>query len=404
MVDDKEELEIELTEQEQNSILAKSIRSGEFILYPENGATIEKLLLIVTEKSVKDYAMILHDKDQGKEHIHLLIWLGAPWPLKAVLKWFEEFKVSVTNYDRICTKNGALAYLTHSNRPQKYQYQLEDVTHSVGIKETLEQATSEALRDREIKLMCDRVALGSMSPRTLYNQLDGVEIRKYRKLIDGSVDARLIKSQTITEKDMKVFYIVGPAGSGKSTLARFLSNNFSPEAPYISSSSNDPLDGYLLEPVIILDDLRGDAFKFADLLKLLDNYVPSTIKCRYKNKAIDAKYMFITSTRRPEELYGSETFAKDDNLDQLKRRIQAVYEIEKGGSILQGQYIWNAKSQRFDYCRRTAPIGDMSVVFKQMKILEQVSDVKEMVIDLFNQLEATTKKKNTLSEVKNDER
>lgn len=40
---------------------------------------------------------------------------------------------------------------------------------------------------------------------------------------------------------------------------------------YVSSSSNDPLDMYMGQKGIIFDDLRDEAFEFADILKLLDN-------------------------------------------------------------------------------------------------------------------------------------
>lgn len=186
---------------------------------------------------------------------------------------------------------------------------------------------------------------------------------------------------------MKVFYIVGPAGSGKSTLARWLAAQFSTEAPYISSSSNDPLQDYLLEPVIILDDLRGESFKFSDLLKLLDNYVPSSVKCRYKNKAIDAKYLIITSTRRPEQLYNENVFTKDDNLDQLKRRIQAVYTIDKDGCVYQETYIWNEKLKRLQGMRQLVPVVKMELVFKALKIIQSAKSIVGEIEDMFKKLE-----------------
>lgn len=382
----------EIEQSEFVAVSASSIRSCEVILYPPL-ADIDKVLAVIRERSVKEYAVILHDKDDKKPHIHAMLWLHNPTPTENVVKWFQDLGVTAQNLGRIKSKKGALAYLTHANRPLKFQYDISQVARSENIKEELQEATAQALRKREIVSMCDAVALGSLSPRSLYNALNGVEIRENRKLIDDSVNARLLKSSILTEKDMKVFYIVGPAGSGKSTLARWLASRFSKEAPYISSSSNDPLQDYLLEPVIILDDLRGDSFKFVDLLKLLDNYVPSSVKCRYKNKAIDAKYLIITSTRRPEELYDSGVFTKDDNLDQLKRRIQAVYTIEKDGCVYQEQYIWNDKTKHLQGAKFTIPVVRMEVVFKALKIIQSAKSIVGEIADMFAELEAKEGKK-----------
>lgn len=382
----------ELEQKDFVQITASSIRSCEIILYPPV-ADIEKVLSVIRERSVKEYACILHDKDEKKPHIHCMMWLHNPTPTENVIKWFDGLGVTSQNLGRIKSRKGALAYLTHANRPQKAQYDISLVARSENIKEELETATKEALRKREIRALCDMVALGTKSPRTLYNSLDGVEIRENRKLIDDSVNARLLKSSTIEVKDMKVFYIVGPAGSGKSTLARWLAAQFSTEAPYISSSSNDPLQDYLLEPVIILDDLRGESFKFSDLLKLLDNYVPSSVKCRYKNKAIDAKYLIITSTRRPEQLYNENVFTKDDNLDQLKRRIQAVYSIDKDGCVYQETYVWNEKLKRLQGMKQLVPVVKMELVFKALKIIQSAKSIVGEIEDMFKKLEPLKKQK-----------
>ena len=375
----------EQEKEEFEQVKASSIRSCEVILYPPS-ATMLDVQKVILEHSVKDYACILHDKDDKKDHIHAMLWLANPTPFESVVKWFADLGVTATNIGRIKSKKGALAYLTHSNRPNKHVYPIESVWHSDGIKEELETATSEAKRKNDIKAMCDKVALGEMSPRSLYTALSGVEVRENRKLIDGSVEARLIKASTLKEKNMKVIYICGPSGSGKSTLARFYASMWSTEAPYISSSSNDPLQDYNLEPVIILDDLRGDSFKFADLLKLLDNHVPSSVKCRYRNKSIDAKYLIITSTRKPQELYSADTFSADDNLDQLKRRINALYRIDKDGSIYQGCYTYNEKKKTREAVMQSAPVSNMEMVFKQMNILEKASNVLNEISEMFASL------------------
>lgn len=359
------------------AITALSVRCCEVILYPPL-ATLENVLPILRTKSIKEFAMILHDKDEKKPHIHLLMWFYTPTPTSSVLGWFSALGVTMSNLGKIKSRKGALAYLTHANRPEKYQYPIEDVVRSDGLKEELSSATKDALRKEEIKNLCDSVALGLTSPRSLLDNLNGIELRDNQKLIDASINARLTKSSILKERNMEVIYIYGPAGSGKSTLARFLAVKHTEETPYISSSSNDPLQDYMLEPAMILDDLRGDSFKFADLLKLLDNHVPSSVKCRYRNKTIDAKYCFITSTRSVSELYNADTFTKDDNLDQLKRRIGQVYFIRDDGNVFGSVYEWDEKHSCFIERRDPQPICNMSQIFSYMKIARLAKDqIKE---------------------------
>ena len=124
---------------------------------------------------------------------------------------------------------------------------------------------------------------------------------------------------------MKVAYVYGPTGSGKTTFAKkycdLLEHDY-----FVSGSSNDTLDGYMGEEVIILDDLRADSFKFHNLLKFLDNHTSSMVKSRYYNKAIDCKWIIVTSIKPIDELYRNQT---NEDLLQLYRRINYYITIEK---------------------------------------------------------------------------
>lgn len=375
---------IEKVDEDLEEINGSTTRGFEMILYVENGATKDTIINALEGKSIKSYAFILHDKDKDtKPHFHVMIWLYTAWEKSALVKWFKPFNATLANMGKIKNRKGALAYLTHSNRPEKYQYSLEDVTHTEDIKEELETVTAEAVRKREIRSLCDKVANGLCSPKTLINSLSGTEYRDNQKLVDSSINARLLKSSIKKDRNMKVYYIVGKAGSGKSTLARWLASHLSEETPYISSSSNDPLQDYMLEEAIILDDLRADAFKFADLLKLTDNYVPSSVKCRYRNKSIDAKYLFITSTRWPDELYSSDTFNKDDNLQQLFRRLNKILYI-KNGKVVECFYkpVKENGITKWVRMRKLDEKADMKDVFLEMNVLESLTeDVIDSVFD-----------------------
>lgn len=120
---------------------------------------------------------------------------------------------------------------------------------------------------------------------------------------------------------MNVIFISGCSGSGKTTYAKMMCDNQN-YSYFISSSSNDPFDGYAGQDAIILDDLRGSSFTFADLLKITDNHTGSSVKSRYKNKWLECKLMIITSIMPIEEFYTNVFESSSEPLIQFQRRCQ----------------------------------------------------------------------------------
>lgn len=87
---------------------------------------------------------------------------------------------------------------------------------------------------------------------------------------------------------MEAMYFYGDSGTGKTTYAKQLceKKNYS---YFVSSGSNDVLDGYAGQDVIILDDLHPSSVGLSDLLKMLDNNTASTVKSRYYNNVLECK-------------------------------------------------------------------------------------------------------------------
>lgn len=151
-----------------------------------------------------------------------------------------------------------------------------------------------------------------------------IDYLMYRTLFDKAFERHEKIALSKVNKDgmkMEVIYCYGMAGSGKTTYAKEYCKVRKLDF-FVSGSSNDPFDGYLGEEAIILDDLRGSCFAFADLLKILDNNTRSQVKSRFYNKIVTAKVIIITSIMPIDELYSM--FEKDDAnkepLEQLKRR------------------------------------------------------------------------------------
>jgi ATP-dependent protease HslVU (ClpYQ) ATPase subunit len=157
---------------------------------------------------------------------------------------------------------------------------------------------------------------------------------KYDNDISKANKIRAININLKGNRDMKVLYIYGETGIGKTTFAKQFADMMK-MSYFVSGSSNDTLEGYMGQDIIIFDDLRADSFKYHDFLKLLDNHTNSLTKSRYYNKAIDCKFLIITSIKKPNELYQNRT---QEDLLQLYRRIKFYIHIDaENGQVYERQ-------------------------------------------------------------------
>ena len=90
---------------------------------------VEKTL--VNNSSIINYAYIIHDKDLKEDgtlvspHIHLMLRLDNSYKDSTIGNWFgvkPQYVGKIKGRFR-----DALEYLTHANRPEKYQYSTDDV-------------------------------------------------------------------------------------------------------------------------------------------------------------------------------------------------------------------------------------------------------------------------------------
>lgn len=126
----------------------------------------------------------------------------------------------------------------------------------------------------------------------------------------------------------EVIFITGEAGSGKTTFAKNWAKNQNLSC-FVSGSSNDPLDNYKGEDVLVLDDLRGSVFTLTDLLKILDNNTNTLVKSRYYNKVLNCKYIIITSVKEIDEFYSNIFENEEEPISQLKRRCKTYIKMDK---------------------------------------------------------------------------
>jgi energy-coupling factor transporter ATP-binding protein EcfA2 len=314
-----------------------SRRMIEVIIYKYN-EEIKKYIIAQCEryKSIKKYAFILHDKDTKEDgtskklHVHLLLYFGNPLPLENIVKWFEHIGVIKENLGPIHNWVSALEYLTHKNDEDKYQYNEEDITANFDFKSEIENKK----RSSNVKNMIIEFSNNEITFTNLWNTLTKEEKMKYDNDISKANKIRAININLKGNRDMKVLYIYGETGIGKTTFAKQFADMMK-MSYFVSGSSNDTLEGYMGQDIIIFDDLRADSFKYHDFLKLLDNHTNSLTKSRYYNKAIDCKFLIITSIKKPNELYQNRT---QEDLLQLYRRIKFYIHIDaENGQVYERQ-------------------------------------------------------------------
>lgn len=88
----------------------------------------EVLQVIKSRKMIVRYAFIRHDKDEAEPHFHVCIVLSDAVPVLSVAKWFADDSRHINAFGEKTGDNRAVyAYLTHKNKPDKFQYSESDV-------------------------------------------------------------------------------------------------------------------------------------------------------------------------------------------------------------------------------------------------------------------------------------
>lgn len=280
--------------------------------------------IIKSRSTIKKWAYILHDKDDTAPHYHVYLNFGnSGVDTKQVAEWFglQESCVSKIKGRGV----DILLYLTHSNDSQrhKYQYSTDEVISNFDFQGEI--AASKVLGDFSVHSYAEQLKYIHSRPRSeqspLYNDLT----KRWK-----------VHCQWLTlhpDRNIKVIFICGKGGTGKTTYAKRLLKSENSDF-CISSSSNDPLQDYMGQKAILLDDFRDRCFKnFEDLLKFLDNHTASSVQSRFTNKVFNGEMIVITSSVPLRYWYhgknadGKYFSVSQEDFIQLYRRISCYVEV-----------------------------------------------------------------------------
>lgn len=312
--------------------MAKSIRNA-FIRISQVNNTQDNGKVVYSYEDIKNivfewqkskkfrYYMKAHndEKDDPNPHYHLVLCFRDPTPFEQVKNKFPYGDIENAKSVKNCVQ-----YLVHMNDLSKTQYDFSTIDTNDG---NINKFKLQSTLNQMIKLddYIHRIDSGEIREYNLTEYIPIDVFSKYKSQIINALEFYRRKVMTNADRNIKVMIFTGDTGTYKTTYAKQYCRNLK-KSFCVSSSSNDPMQDYKGEDVLILDDIRDTTFKFHDLLKVLDNHTNSSVASRYSNKAFIGDTIIITSSQKISQWYYDET--KEDK-EQLYRRINIQMQFTK---------------------------------------------------------------------------
>lgn len=241
----------------------------------------------------------------GRHHWQGYVYFKNPLTFSALLK-----KLNIKTHGK--------AFICNGSPESNFNYCSKDknyIEHGIkprqGKRTDLEEVKNEILNtDVTVDQICTE------DPE-LYHQYG----RTLEKLED-------IKYRSRYERDMpEVKWIYGPTGSGKSHQAF---DGFHPDTHFVWTNDNGWWDGYHQQPVVIMNDFRGE-IPYNNLLKLCDKW-PEKVRRRNREPIyFTSNTIIITSSLHPAAIYKHRD--EEDKLEQLYRRIKIINTEDTTGEL-----------------------------------------------------------------------
>ena len=311
--------------------MARSMRTAFIRIHSENNtqngnisytdSDVENMIKTTDAWSGTTWWFIKHkaDEEVSQNHWHVVFKFKNPVPFESIKTLFPYGDIENAKSIKNCVQ-----YLVHANDESKVQYRWEDV--KTNCKDmTPYKIKSDSQNEVTIQKIMEQIDKGEIRE---YNQFTSIPIElwsKYKTRIENALTYYRERVCMQKDREISVVFMSGATGVGKTTFAKQYCEG-SGKSCCISSSSNDPMQDYKGEDVLILDDMRDDSYSFTDLLKILDNHTKSTVKSRYHNKAFIGDMIIITSYRPITDWYFN---VEKEAKEQLYRRVKTWYKFDK---------------------------------------------------------------------------
>lgn len=259
--------------------------------------------------------------DQGYLHYQgcLLLSRSKHRRRQDVVRVLKAHGIPDAHLEKIRRIGAAAMYCSKSETRQAGPWWSSEKFHQDSIR-TSKASGSGAVGDR--MLLAQAVDEG-MTPQeiALDDQLRLLLTPSNRSFVEQIWTAQKAKKWSSEDREVEVTFIWGPTGVGKTRSVR---EAVPPEKLYSATlSGRDPFGKYAFEPVLLLDEFRGD-FPLAELLQLLDRY-PVQLDRRYENSWAAWNCVYICSNWPLSDLYRDAPAA---DRAALRRRISKIIHME----------------------------------------------------------------------------
>lgn len=321
---------------------------------------------VKTIPNIDKIAWIVHDKDINKKgekvtpHVHVGFTLTKRTTISKLSKILNDRSQQITCFTKrgqsvaSSTKN-LMGYLVHHTKEAKqqgkHQYSLSEVHANFDYQSYVEQteeikSTADILdeyanenisRDEAEDLL--KLQGGAALARNIKNldQIDSYIMEEKRK--------RWVKKKEETGEKIMVSWLSGPAGTGKTSFAKHFAKKRG-LSYFVTTSQNDPFQGYRGEQVLIFDEVRPNTITYADLLQICDPYLyEKNLTARYHNPSFQSDIIFFTSVYAPLQFYNGmgNIKGKIDTFEQLNRRVGMKLDFEYNQIT---QYVYDIDPQK----------------------------------------------------------
>lgn len=287
-----------------------------------------------------DYYLICHEMDIEDDNVHYHIVIRfhkSPVPFINIKSKFPYGKIESTR-----NLKNSIQYLIHKNDKSKKQYQQNDViTNDENIDKWF---VNTQQQDREeIEDYIQMIDKGEIKEYNQYDIIPNSIWSRNKSIINNAFTYYRERVLMDSNRNIRVVIFTGNTGTGKTTFAKKYceANN---KSYCVSSSSNDFMQDYKGQDVMIFDDIRDTDLKFTDMLKILDNHTRSTVVSRYFNKGFIGDMIILTSYKPISEWYYN--IDKESKI-QLYRRVTEQYQFKEDGHI--DIFVFSETNKKYEY-------------------------------------------------------
>lgn len=300
------------------------------------------------------FGIIIHDCDVNVDgtdkeiHVHIAMNFENGKTVNSVRKLLDLYDETKDQYIQIFkgkyAKQSLFSYLPHHTEEAletKHDYwdyltKPSKCTANFDLKGYIESVENRVkAKDIDIDYITEQIKNGDIVEFDMFkrgaNKIYELAYQYFKTKIRDAIEIRNKKiiAQGKRGDDVLIAAVCGGTGQGKTQVAMDMASK-SYRHFYVTGASNDPMQDFMGQEVLIMDDVRPHDFAGGDWLKLLDPYnVTTSVKSRYFNKPLPVK-MIILTIPIPFEVFCA-NIAKDSDvdepLDQFLRRFSFVMEV-----------------------------------------------------------------------------